>query len=833
MKQFSGRTRQGVALATVLFLLVILVFLAASLFKLLPSELRWTLKQKLDNEGYYAATSGVRHASAWLSAVATGKLGDHFPSPFDPFSANASSDPYRAIVVADPAAAPYNLGPKSIAPAQENTNDTYFPTNMPALQSQGNRLNLPNGWATEVTIFPDKFTAPHPFTLTHSGNSRPPGYTIVSLAYQDVNGNGKCDFSSGERYAVRVECSIVGGAFSRYAYFIDKWDGTVANEIRMNLPVGNTKPVFGGPFHTNGVPILQVSSPAVFAESVTPGGVQPHFGAELSFAGSPGNPTQSASPNPNFDGIAWRGGNYKGSNAGLIPFRSTASGLTAIESRYNRMFKGGKSAIRPRSRIDLPANTDRVALAAYGYRNSEPRPDFATLPNNELFIRRDSANSRLPLGGVIVTGGTLSTLLDVVDVTGKSVANSDYGSAVPTVGGSMLRVKHDTNVSYIEKTTVPVYSYSTTTVVSDEVVQEPGSPPDFFMDETYVSSTEPIDVRVPIYGPGSVTVREAPGGGPVGGTPLVPPQQIIGYTTQTINSPVYATRQVGMRNVTYTGTHLSTQTTVVGETETEVIRTYNPTDYILEAPESETVLFHASYFSEAADTGATSIAIAQMPVILTQETANVSTAYISYPIPPGKVGLLRHSRITPDSFVIEILDKKPNGSILVEGPVAQLRGWNRGQKTISAQKISGTTITNQKIEITGPLRQFGLTQGELPKSDANSLGLIGSSVVINVPSASVTSQFSYAQNKTMYLYAAILALQGSLESDFSGSPTYYGALEVIGSVVQESVGFLQQNSPPRGWSSAYTYDPFFALASPVAFPLDGTFSLYFFKVDAL
>jgi hypothetical protein len=835
------RTVRGIALATVLFLLVILIFLAASLFKLVPSELNWTLQQKLDNEGYYAATAGVKHCTAWLSAVTTRKIGGDFPAPYNPFSLGASSEPFQGTTIADPSAAPYRLRPNAPSANAAKNDETYFPPGVPALRSHGNRLSFPGGWAADVIVFPDKWTSPHPFAAANPTYDKSPGYTIVSLAYQDSNGNGSCDTAFGEKYAVRVECSVVGGTFSRYAYFIDQWDS--APLIAMNLPSGNTRPVFGGPFHTNGVPILRVAGAGVFGETVASGGIQPHFASDLTFAGTAGNPAAGASPSPDYDGVAWQGGNFLGNAPGLRPFQIGGGVTQAVPGRYERLFKKGKDALKPRQRIDLPVNSDRVALAAFGYKDGDPTPDFNMAPSNELFIRKNPNNPKLPLGGVIVNGGVQSALLDVIDTDGGSPYSNNHDSPTPVSGGSMLRLKHDVSIPYETTIQRPIYSMSSSTFVGVTTSLEPGFPADVMVDVTYQTGTTQHTVSRPLFGPDPMVVLQAPGGGPISGTPA-PVQVITGYVNDTVTEPIYATSQAPYHYVSGMATHVFTSSVQVGTTNVVEVRFYSPTDYILEAPSNTSVQFHASYFSAANDefssaATASAVPVSQMPVILTNETMNASTAFITFPVPAGKCGVLRHSRHNKDLFLVEILDKAPNGAVVIEGPVNNLRGWNKGRKTISAERrvFSGNTssATQYPLSIVGPIRQFGVTQGDLPVNGDNSVGLIGSAITLNVKPDRIDTDFKFTASKTMYVYAALMALKGQFATDFTTVGSKYGSLEVIGSVVQQRIGDLQGflGGVIRGWASSYRFDRFLELGPPVAYPLDGTFQVYFFKVETL
>lgn len=129
-----------------------------------------------------------------------------------------------------------------------------------------------------------------------------------------------------------------------------------------------------------------------------------------------------------------------------------------------------------------------------------------------------------------------------------------------------------------------------------------------------------------------MVVLQSPGGGPITGTPA-PVQVITGYVNDTVTEPIYATSQAPYHYVSGMATHVFTSSVQVGTTNVVEVRFYSPTDYILEAPSNTSVQFHASYFSAANDefsSAATTSAVpvSQMPVILTNETMNASTAFI-------------------------------------------------------------------------------------------------------------------------------------------------------------------------------------------------------------
>jgi hypothetical protein len=123
----------------------------------------------------------------------------------------------------------------------------------------------------------------------------------------------------------------------------------------------------------------------------------------------------------------------------------------------------------------------------------------------------------------------------------------------------------------------------------------------------------------------------------------------------------------------------------------------------------------------------------------------------------------------------------------------------------------------------------------LPVNAENSLGLIGSAIKLSVKPERIDSDFKFSDGKTMYIYAALLALKGQFVTDFATVGSKYGAMEVIGSVVQQRIGDLQNylGGALRGWGSSYQFDKYLEIGPPTAYPLDGTFEVHFFRVDTL
>lgn len=73
---------------------MVIVLLIASLFRLVPQEVRWTGDHRRETFAYYACTGGVKHALSYLRRVVRVE-----PARPNPFKRTATSDPYEVIQV--------------------------------------------------------------------------------------------------------------------------------------------------------------------------------------------------------------------------------------------------------------------------------------------------------------------------------------------------------------------------------------------------------------------------------------------------------------------------------------------------------------------------------------------------------------------------------------------------------------------------------------------------------------------------------------------------------------------------------------------------------------
>lgn len=799
------RTRAFV-LAAVFFVMVVIVLLIASLFRLVPQEVRWSGDHKRETLAYYAASGGVKHALAWLRKVRGGTIG-----PSDPFTRNVASDPYALAAENNPARSPLRLSPQT---DNGNPLDTYFPVGVPVLRSKPGRIRVGSDWSAEVHIFPDKNTSPHPF-LSGSGGTMPPCYVLVSLAYRDVNGNGQCDPGAGENYALRVESSMVERTFARYAYFVDTWKDDGGNTPAFRVLPGMTEPLFAGPVHSNDTPVIEVLNANAFWGQAA-GFISP-FGDEISFSGDMG-PSPKAPDS--YDGLAYLGGNFRGTNEGFRPYLGN-NPYNADPDRYDRLFKQGQTAIRRTGRLQLPNDWARLAAAAWGAQSGREVPADSA-PRDQVFVNTRDL-------GIVSTGALSELRLDVVDDTGKSVA-FDAGGRVkttPAVGHAVVDLVQANSIVYISGTqdvyddvvtteTGP-YSY-TQTNFSD--TPQPG-----YSLQTYQASVGETTREVQqVVISGYDTITDPPGGaGPATGGTIQVPRYTT--TTGTMTVPIFEerTRYVQEEVLTGDGPHPVTTRTVVGQEP--VFETYYPNDAVVSAVDRD-LSFASNYFlpglvdpNDPNDPN-----LSQSFPVFTGATTGVQIT-----VPRGKSLVVHQDRATGQTFEARLIDGKPNGVIGVFGPVSQLRGVNRGAKTIfaaapDADREAPANLSD--ISINDHLLQYGVTPGNLPGNGDNVMGIIGANITLPADPAILALHSNAAS--ALYIYASLFAAQGGFQAIQIPASPAMGELRVIGGVLQQQIGKLLVGS--RGWSSRYRYDRFLTLNPPPTFPPDGRYDVTFFRV---
>ena len=801
----SVRRYRGFVLAAVFFVMVVIILLIASLFRLVPQEVRWTGDHRRETFAYYACTGGVKHALSYLRRVRTGGAGET-----DPFKRTGSSDPYEVIQVSRPDLAPLRLQPP-IDNGQKL--DTYFPPNIPALHSRAGRIHLGEDWKAEVWVFPDKNTSPHPF-LAGAAGKLPPCYTIVSAAFRDINNNGVCDTSAGENYVLRAESSMVERTYARYAYFVDRWKEEGANTTVLRVKNSLPTPIFAGPVHSHDTPVIEVAGGLSFWQET---GFPAPFGGELSFAGDLLPPLKAPDSN---DGVAYLKGNYQGNSPDFRPYDGAAPPFRAIESRYRRLFRQGQGAIQRTSRLQLPNDWSRLAAAAWGAEAGR-EVDVDTAPRDAVFVNTTDL-------GIVSTGALRELRLDIVDGTGRSAVFNDSMQVTGTAnaGHSVVQMQQAEEITYItqENVTREVTNVETgpftmeTTLVSD--TPEPGYSPAQYT-ATIGTTTQEVERYIQT---GSTTITDPPGGGGAGpanagggGTVTIP---LYGHTTVTINVPQteIRTHYIQVTTVSGDGPHNVVTSTTGLE---DVTHHYAPQDAVVAAVDGP-VRFPVNYFLPRS--------LAEQPPQDQFPFFNGTTDALDVIVPRGKSLVVHQDRATGRTFDYKLLDGAPSGVVGVFGRVDSLRGVNRGGKTVFAAdadtpRLHPTALAN--VTITDHLLHFNTPLGSLPTTGDHALGIIGANISLD-SQASLVSLHTTPANP-LYLYAAIFAAEGSFAAT-NLSPPPLGEVRIVGGVLQKVIGPLI--SAGKGWSSGYLYDNFLNINPPPIFPPDGRFDVTFYRITA-
>jgi hypothetical protein len=799
------RRYKGFVLAAVFFVMVVIILLIASLFKLVPQEVRWTGDHRRETFAYYTCTGGIKHALSYLRQVRTGT------GETDPYLRSLASEPYESLIENSPARSPLRL-----LPAADNGQllDTFFPSGIPVLHSKPGRIRLGEDWNAEVWIFPDKNTIPHPF-MVGKASKLPPCYIIVSAAFRDANGNGVCDTGAGENYVLRAESSMVERTYARYAYFVDRWKDQGPNTTVFRVKTGASAPIFDGPVHSNDTPVIDVPEGLTFWGQ-SPIGHPAPFGAELSFSGDVFAPTKNII---SYDGVGYFKGNFQGNLEDFRPYTGLADPYRADDNRYKKLFRQGQSAIQRTSRLELPNDWARLAAAAWGATAGREVP-VASAASDRVYVNTTDL-------GIVSTGALKELRLDIVDNNGISkVFNTDLqvtGSA--NAGHQVVDLQQLKEVTYI--TPEPVSKEVTYTVTGpytmDQTLTSDSALPGYTPTQ-YVATTGTTPQEVSRYvQTGSSTITDPPGGGGpasgAGATVVIP---LYSSTTVTIDVPQteIRTHYVTVTTVSGNGPHdESSQTTVIED----VMHHYAPQDAVVAAVDAP-VRFPVNYFLPrlAADQPAP----ANFPVF---EGTSLPTA-LDVVVPRGKSLIVRQDRNTGRTFNVNLVDGAPSGVVGVFGEIVSFRGVNRGGKTVFAanastvDKLRPTSLAN--VTVTDHLLHYATNPGVLPTNGDNALGLIGANITLSSTS-DLLNRHNTSATPPLYLYAALFAAEGSFQV-ISPAPVARGEVRIIGGVLQKIIGPLIASG--RGWNSEYLYDNFQSINPPPIFPPDGRFDVTFYRI---
>ena len=215
-------------------------------------------------------------------------------------------------------------------------------------------------WRYEVDI------EPHQDNLGLTNNSQVRLYSVTSVAFLN------------NKPIKRIDVMLRQKTFALYGLFIDRLDPR--SEIAVTGDIG-----VDGPAHTNDYWRFRVM-PGVYANP----NADPYFTASVGYSSN----FSGVSANAGGDGSEWlgtSGSGYDENNAPYAPGNSTAE----IDSRYEKVFEGGKSDLRSKDSIELPSSTLSIAQDAW--------PDSSTLPTSRG-IHVSINSSDVVQGGVYING---------------------------------------------------------------------------------------------------------------------------------------------------------------------------------------------------------------------------------------------------------------------------------------------------------------------------------------------------------------------------------------------------------------------------------------------
>lgn len=262
----------------------------------------------------------------------------------------------------------YKLAPKDGSASQEPMASGVYPS-----QAQRTR-DLGNGWAYRWSLIPDGETYPN-------GSNPIRAFTIVSRSY----------YRGVVQREARAE--VIQESLSEYAELFNTWPSNLVKGIDSDdAPAG-------GPVHVNDVLRLWIREGAPFWSSTG----TPVFDHGLTSSGS-----DPSSP----DGFLYYQGNWSGTDANKRPYNNSGP----IESRYNRMVKGGRNNMK--SGVDdvpLPENSFAVRDAAWGFNATNPRPTSNGVYINEVagevqgvYIQGNVEEMQLGFGGTESGAGSVT-----------------------------------------------------------------------------------------------------------------------------------------------------------------------------------------------------------------------------------------------------------------------------------------------------------------------------------------------------------------------------------------------------------------------------------------
>jgi len=422
-----------------LFFMVILGFMSVALFNMMPQEMRQAQHNQTDTQAHYVATSGIKHALAFLhfAGDTTSVASSWTPYPNNPYCVPAGYDYSNVTLTGN--TSPVTNTSLGLTPWAYNSATmanqpdlSWYPDGIWALALNGKKFSI-GGWGLETYIVGDVYTwggcntVPGFHQLIGTPYSQPnvSAYTIVTLVFRDLNGNGVCD--AGETYYLRAKANVALGSFAKYAFFAGNWDNSQA----FTLPSDTSQSVVSGPFHTNTYPqFFAPGSNNYWSQPVDGVTTFPSFNGQISYSTKGsflGNPPL------NYDGIGWIEGNVGTTNQAFRPYDANNNPV----SNYSRLVAGGAASISQVKALALPSTVTGLAAAAWG---STAEQALVTQQNglaaDSVYVNSQVTNAANAAGGVYIKGNVSQMELQVLGANGQPTATTPatrwYPTAPPT-----------------------------------------------------------------------------------------------------------------------------------------------------------------------------------------------------------------------------------------------------------------------------------------------------------------------------------------------------------------------------------------------------------------
>lgn len=220
----------------------------------------------------------------------------------------------------------------------------------------------------------------------------------------DVNptGSGLYDIVCQAYYHGRpireVRCSVQQDTFAKYAMFIDRWSSGNSNASQdLVFTLGDA--AIQGPFHTNDFFNLKAPSSSYWTTPGLPWANGPKTRLTYSRTLPESQNTLGAGIG---DGNRYYGGNYMGSDPGMIPFDKDDGAPDS--SRYGRMIDGGREKLNQVSHINLPDNVANLKAKAWNNDETTTGQNSAPAGINVNTDLGPNAIGGTVSGGVYISG---------------------------------------------------------------------------------------------------------------------------------------------------------------------------------------------------------------------------------------------------------------------------------------------------------------------------------------------------------------------------------------------------------------------------------------------